>query len=113
MSTTTTNLNMVLNEGQDKFSIPTLNENLTKIDTAIGEQNKNFSSSMPDKTYYIASVEHGINYKNLEGGSFLLTGFKSYGNYEFQELKRYYENNGIITYVRSKYNGTWSDWIYK
>ena len=40
MSTTTTNLNMVLNEGQDKFSIPTLNENLTKIDTAIGEQNK-------------------------------------------------------------------------
>ena len=42
MSTTTTNLNMVLNEGQDKFSIPTLNENLTKIDTAIGEQNKNF-----------------------------------------------------------------------
>lgn len=41
MSTTTTNLNMVLNEGQDKFSIPTLNENLTKIDTAIGEQNKN------------------------------------------------------------------------
>ena len=44
MSTTTTNLNMVLNEGQDKFSIPTLNENLTKIDTAIGEQNKNLST---------------------------------------------------------------------
>ena len=43
MSTTTTNLNMVLNEGQDKFSIPTLNENLTKIDTAIGEQNKNLN----------------------------------------------------------------------
>ena len=43
MSTTTTNLNMVLNEGQDKFSIPTLNENLTKIDTAIGEQNKNMT----------------------------------------------------------------------
>lgn len=41
MSTTTTNLEMILNEGQDKFSIPTLNENLTKIDTAIGEQNKN------------------------------------------------------------------------
>ena len=46
MSTTTTNLNMVLNEGQDKFSIPTLNENLTKIDTAIGEQNKNINNNV-------------------------------------------------------------------
>ena len=54
MSTTTTNLNMVLNEGQDKFSIPTLNENLTKIDTAIGEQNKNIDDML---NFYI---EYGV-----------------------------------------------------
>lgn len=41
MSTQTTNLDMTLNSGSDKFDIPTINENFTKIDDAVGELNKN------------------------------------------------------------------------
>lgn len=71
MSTTTTNLNMVLNEGQDKFSIPTLNENLTKIDTEIGELNKNFgglkistAQVVLDKTSSVNTFQTDITYNN-------------------------------------------------
>lgn len=80
MSTTTTNLNMVLNEGQDKFSIPTLNENLTKIDTAIGEQNKKIEIKalecikLHDNVSYFYVAAIAVNNVVIINGSISLIG---------------------------------------
>lgn len=114
MSTTTTNLNMVLNEGQDKFSIPTLNENLTKIDTAIGEQNKNKQDIItnlvdvdPDtiKNTCVISTT-----RNTPSGHVMMIASIGNGIACVQIATEYQGFNTGATYARNNLNNAWSDW---
>lgn len=99
MSTKTTNLGMILNDGQDKFSVSDINNNFEKIDTAIG----NISDVYNEETTYSAGnycIYNNEMYKCLEEttGAFDTTKWKStrIGN-AISELN---SNQGYLPWIK-------------
>lgn len=70
------------------------------------------SDNMPNDTHYIRKFSCNVGHPVLGGGDYLLEGFKTNNNYQWQKVTSYtVDNDGINrNFERTKYAGNWGAW---
>lgn len=97
-----------INELNSKLYLPIRSlGNETDVDNYLD----NYSDSFPNNTHYYTAISLTATHPKLGGGAHLIEGYKSNGNFEWQQATTYNPAGGIIRRVRSKYSGIWSDWV--
>lgn len=69
----------------------------------------NYSSSIPEESWYRANVDQNYEHSILGGGRHYLEGFKTNASYEWQQATSY--SKADITFKRRKISGIWGAWI--
>ena len=80
-------------------------------ETDVNNYLDNYSDSFPDNTHYYTAISLTAAHPKLGGGYQLIEGYKTSGDFEWQQATTYASAGGIIRHVRSKFSGIWSDWV--
>lgn len=80
-------------------------------ETDVNNYLDNYSDSFPDNTHYYTAISLNAMHPQLGGGSHLIEGYKTSGDFEWQQTTTYTSAGGIIRRARSKYSGIWIDWV--
>lgn len=80
-------------------------------ETDVSNYLDNYSDSFPNSTHYYTAISLAAMHPQLGGGAHLIEGYKTSGDFEWQQATTYNPAGGIIRRVRSKYSGIWSDWV--
>lgn len=71
----------------------------------------NYSSSFAGNTHYFGAINLATGHSDIGGGHFLLEGYKTTTDYEWQQMTSYDSRLGFLRKIRSKYNGVWGEWV--
>lgn len=71
----------------------------------------NYSSSFAGNTHYFGAINLATGHSDIGGGHFLLEGYKTTTDYEWQQMTSYDSRLGFSRKIRSKYNGVWGEWV--
>lgn len=80
-------------------------------ETDVNNYLDNYSDSFPDNTHYYTAISLTSPHPKLGGGYHLIEGYKTSGDFEWQQATTYNSDSGNTRRVRSKYSGIWGDWV--
>lgn len=80
-------------------------------ETDVNNYLDNYSDSFPNNTHYYTAIYLTAVHPKLGGGAHLIEGYKTSGDFEWQQATTYASAGGIIRRARSKLSGIWSDWV--
>ena len=107
-------------ETTNKMIIPAINELNSKLylpirslgnETDVNNYLDNYSDSFPNNTHYYTAISLTAAHPKLGGGAHLIEGYKTSGDFEWQQATTYNSAGGNTRRVRSKCSGIWSDWV--
>ena len=108
LDTTAKTIVGALNELNSKLYLPIRS---LGDETDVNNYLDNYSDSFPNNTHYYTAISLTATHPELGGGAHLIEGYKTSGDFEWQQATTYASAGGIIRRVRSKYSGIWSDWV--
>lgn len=108
LDTTAKTIVGALNELNSKLYLPIRS---LGNETDVNNYLDNYSDSFPNNTHYYTAISLTASHPKLGGGTHLIEGYKTSGDFEWQQATTYASAGGIIRRVRSKYSGIWSDWV--
>lgn len=107
LDTTAKTIVGALNELNSKLYLPIRS---LGNETDVNNYLDNYSDSFPNNTHYYTAISLTASHPELGGGYHLIEGYKTSGDFEWQQATTYASAGGIIRRVRSKYSGIWIDW---
>lgn len=108
LDTTAKTIVGALNELNSKLYLPIRS---LGNETDVNNYLDNYSDSFPNNTHYYTAISLTALHPELRGGAHLIEGYKTSGDFEWQQATTYASAGGIIRRARSKLSGIWSDWV--